>query len=394
MSATVETGQTEFDVAEPEPEPEIRVEWAIPGSGERGPDCGTYRPVGVCENGHADYSIHNCSRRSCPRCRARWTHRAAVSVTERVQGRRLREPPDFHRQTGHAIYSPPKDAYGRSMAEIRRLRSDAAAYLTDRGFRGLVLFVHPWRLNDSAKRAYARAETELKAWMWLIKESDMAWREAVEWGPHVHAIGLMSPDMDPREGDDGAYYELKRTFGPLGSYQDYDSHEGVYGLARYLLSHVSFPTEYTGQAYTYHGELANNKFVENATQEWQTEQPHTMQNGELELAIRRAIGDTPDDEFQLHHDCCQRDGCNAEVVPLKELDRYIREHNPPPDVLEVMVAVDAWADSKSFVEPPASAKHPRSIKEFDEAVEALIGGHESGPTVGNRYGMDGRYYRP
>jgi len=351
--------------------------WELPGFGEQGPRCGEWYPDGVCEAGHVEAGHHQCGRRSCPRCWGVWARDGSVRATERVQGFRYTQPPDYRRQVAHAVVSPAE-------GDVRTARaywdgySKAAEIAESKGFRGCAVIGHPWRLSELGEELYQHVDPDHGKWVWirwLLERSDH-WRCLFEWSPHYHVVGLTTPDMDEgKESDEWAYHFI-RSLGSFEGIGDTESHEEVFGLFRYLLSHTGYPEGSTKQVVRWYGDLANSVFVEDATEEWQHEKPCEDVREELREEIESAAewvrddeseGESGNDEDQE----CSHEGCNEEVISVFDIDHHLRHADPPREVREVMQVVRDWRFGE--IRPPPGMVGPETREQFDEVLEVLLG---------------------
>jgi hypothetical protein len=348
--------------------------WVLPGYGESGPKCGEYYPSAVCDTcGEVEFMTHDCGRRECQHCWTKWAHDAAVRAAERMQAFRYTQPDDYHRQAAHAVVSP-ADGEIRNERQFWNWRSRASEIAKDKGFRGAAVIGHPWRVTEQAKQAYKIADPDVGIWAWLRQESDDIY-EHIYWSPHFHIIGVTSADMTGAKESDGYAYNFIRSFGRFDGVRDSKSHEEIYGVFRYLFSHVGFPEDSTRQATTWNGILANSVFVEEATKDWQHEKPSEGVMSALEREIEAAVGMVEDDEEADSggetddKGPCLVDGCDGVMIDVFDVRMYLRHNDPPPDVARRMKTALEWRMTE--VRPPGGLKHPKNKEDADKALEAL-----------------------
>ena len=348
-------------------------DWRLPGQGEPAPRCGEWYPSAVCETcADLDLTTHTCGRRACPDCWGVWAKEAAVRATHRVQSFRYTQPDDWHRQVAHAFVSPPE---GEVMNERQfwEGRKRAAEIAEEKGFRGATVIPHPYRVTEEGQDRYEEADPEYGIWVWLRNDvEDMS--RYTYWSPHYHVVGLAGADMDPAEDEDEWVYHFKRSVEPFEGIRDSESHEDLYGLFRYLLSHTGYPAESTKQVTTWYGDLANSVFVEDATEEWQHEKPSEGVRSALEREIEEVAGPTGEDEEEGgagedDEGYCEVEGCNGVYIDVFDVNAYLRQSNPPPEVQEKMRAARDWRLGR--VEPPPGMKAPQSREQAEEAWEQI-----------------------
>jgi hypothetical protein len=181
--------------------------------------------------------------------------------------------------------------------------------------------------------------------------------------------------MNPGDDGDKWLYEFIRSFSRYGGKRDKESHGDVYGAFRYLYSHTGFPAGSSKQTTTWYGGLANNVFVENATEEWQNEKPSEG----VRRVIRRSVeevaeadvsdddggSETDDDE----RDECRCDDCDGVLIDVFDVSAYLRQAEPPPDVAGRMKIARDWRLGR--IEPPPGLKRPQTKGEAEEAFEKM-----------------------
>lgn len=359
--------------------------WNLPGFGKSGNRCGEWYPEAACDEcGHVDFGTHKCGRRSCPDCWGIWAKEAAVRGTRRIQAFRHTQPDDHHRQVAHAVVAPPE---GEIMNERQFYdgRKRAADIAKEKGFRGCAVISHPWRVTESGKQEYRDAVERddngnpvAGIWVWLRNEfSEKELRERIYWSPHYHIIGMTSTGMEPGQKSDEWVYEFIRSLESYNGTDDRESHEDLYGVFRYLLSHTGFPESSTKQAVTWYGDLANSVFVEDASEPWQVQKPSQTVRNLLEDEIEAIAGVTIEDdesgvksEESDHMGECPCDDCGGVLIDVFEIGKYLRQVDPPPDVRKAMRAARDWR--LGHREPPPGMKRPQTKEQAQEALEELL----------------------
>lgn len=350
-------------------------QWELPGQGERGAGCGEWYPEAVCETcGEPTFAARSCGRRSCPDCWGMWGKEAAVRATERVQAFRYTQPPDWHRQVAHAIISPPEGSI-RTKEQFRDGKTKAAEIAKEKGWRGFTVIAHPFRVTDDGKERYREEDPEYGIWVWLRNDVDDM-HGYIYWSPHYHVLGATGSNMEPAKESDDWVYHFVRSLESFDGIRDKESHEDMYGLFRYLLSHTGYPEGSTQQAVTWYGSLANSVFVEEATEDWQHQKPSSGVLSALEREIRE-VADVPVDEAEEEEIAadtddlgeCPCDGCEGVLIDVFDVSRFLQQNNPPPDVRRSMETALDWRLGR--VEPPPGLKRPSTGEEAREAFEEL-----------------------
>ena len=355
-------------------------DWRLPGQGEPGPRCGEWYPSAVCETcGKPDLTTHTCGRRCCPECWGVWANESAVRAAHRIQSFRYTQPDDWHRQVAHAMVSAPE---GEVMNERQfwEGRSKAAEIAQEKGFRGCAVIPHPYRVTDEGQEEYEREDPDYGIWVWLRNDVENMERY-IYWSPHYHIIGPTGDDMDPAGDDDEWVYRFMRSGEPFEGIRDSDSHQDMYGLFRYLLSHTGFPAESTKQVTTWYGQLANSVFVEegdDGIEDWQHAKPSEGVRSALKREIEAVAGPTETDDQEedgsgVGEDDegeCPVEGCEGVLIDVFDVDAYLRQANPPEEVKEKMIAARDWRLGR--VQPPPGLKRPTTEEEAWESWEAIL----------------------
>jgi hypothetical protein len=184
--------------------------------------------------------------------------------------------------------------------------------------------------------------------------------------------------MEPARDGDEWVYQFKRSVESFDGVRDSDSHEDLYGLCRYLLSHTGYPEGSTKQVVTWYGDLANSVFVEDATEEWQNEKPSEGVLSALEREVEAVAGPSPDDDEGDDEAVsegdevgeCPCDDCDGLLIDVFDVGMYLQHNDPPPEVREMMVTARDWRLGR--IQPPPGLKKPRSKEEAEEALEAML----------------------
>lgn len=351
--------------------------WNLPGQGERGAGCGEWYPEAVCETcGEPRFSSRVCGARTCPDCWGVWAKDSAVRATVRIQAFRYTQPDDWHRQVGHGIVSP-QEGEVMTEREFKEGRSKAAEIAKEKGWRGFAVIGHPYRVTEEGKERYRAEDPNYSIWVWLRNDVEEMSRY-IYWSPHYHVIGLTGADMEPAKDGDEWVYHFRRSLESFDGVRDGESHEDLYGLFRYLKSHTGYPEGSTMQTTTWHGDLANSVFVEDATEEWQNEKPSEGVLSALEREVEAVAGPSVEDEAgdgEAVSDGdeageCPCEGCDGLLIDVFDVEMYLQHNDPPPGVREAMVTARDWRLGRA--KPPPGLKRPRTEEEAAEAFEKMV----------------------
>lgn len=342
----------------------------IPGFGESGPGCGEYRPTGVCEScGEVEYGPHVCGKRTCSDCWGSWAKETAMKATIRVQAFRETQPANHKRQTGHFVYSPSEPP--TTLRGVKELRKEAYEVGKEKGVRGGSAVVHPWRIEESVLEQYRATEREMGAWVWVRETFGEEWTEQVEWSPHVHVIGLMSPDMDEGRGDD--VWRLIRTLDRYHGANDRNSHDEVYGVFRYLMSHAAVPQNSESlRSRTWFGELHGSVFSpESDCEEWKHERLKRVVEEVAEGVLTEAEAEQYQEEQEaLDVGECPCAECEGVLIDVMRANEYLKRTEPPPEVANRLTTAYEWR--MGVLMPPPGMKHPASQEEASEVLDHLL----------------------
>jgi regulator of protease activity HflC (stomatin/prohibitin superfamily) len=128
---------------------------------------------------------------------------------------------------------------------------------------------------------------------------------------------------------------------------------------------------------TWYGDLANSVFVEDATEDWQHAKPSEDVQSALEREIEAVAGPTGEEEEGEGSGVgvddrgeCPVDGCDGVLIDVFDVNAYIRQANPPPEIQERMRAARDWRLGR--LEPPPGMKRPGSQEQAAEAWDEII----------------------
>lgn len=350
--------------------------WELPGQGESGARCGEWYPESVCDCcANVEFAGHQCGRRTCPDCWGVWAMEAALRAAERIQQFRYAQPDGWRKQAAHAVVSPPEGEV-RTERQYWEGKKKAAEIAESKGWRGFAVVPHPYRPNEEAQERFRAEDPEYGIWVWLREDvEDMA--RYTKFSPHYHIIGATGGDMEPAEEGDEWTYRFFRSLERFEGVHDRDSHEDVYGLFRYLLSHTGYPEESTKQVVTWYGDMANSVFVEDATEEWQTQKPSEGVRSALRREIEAAVGVGDEDDDgdgrgveEDEPEWCEVEGCEGEMIDVFDVFDYLIQNDPPPEVRHAMETARDWRLGRC--EPPAGMKRPQTEEQAREAFEAML----------------------
>lgn len=360
-------------------------EWQLPGGGEPGDSCQIWKPVSVCNQcAHVDLAQEHCDRWECPHCEGGVMARFSVNAATRIQSFRYTQPKDHRRQWAHAVVSPP-DGDIETRRDLFESRSKAADIAMQKGFRGCAVVAHSHRASDLGKQLYQKdverddeGNPVVGFWVWLRANPEYPTEALIEWSPHFHVIGVTSPGMaEGTEADEWKYHVIRfNEYNLDGVANSRKSHRELYTTFRYLASHILQPEDCERQRVTWHGALANSVFVEDAKEDWQYGKPsdgaisaiRRRMDDIAEEAIERDDGDESGDSDDVG-DCPVGD-CGGDLISAWDINDFLDQANPPPDVVETMRVVRDWVGGE--IELPPGLRNPRREADAKLALEKLV----------------------
>jgi hypothetical protein len=344
----------------------------LPGQGDEGPNCGTWKPADFCDEcAEVGYAPNRCERRSCPNCVGEWTRQRAVGATVRLQAARHTEPKDMSRRLVHVAVSPPEGSV-TTLQEVYDGYGEAYELAKQQGVRGGVAVFHGFRVKEWVKQEFRECDPDMGVWRWLLNERSEGWRTLTYWSPHWHIIGLCR-DLDEDRPDEQGGWVVRRmptSFAPMESLNDRESYSDVVGAIRYLMSHASFESGTSRDCVRWFGELATTKF--SAKEELSDGAYATVERIAKEVVgpgdDREGDGGAGDDV-----DPCEECGAKSRS-PIWEAgaamadpgwcDRIGRERE------RALNAAFEWAIGER--RPPPGLKNPRDREQAEEAHMALV----------------------
>lgn len=347
-------------------------EWTFPGMGDPNPECGTYRVEGVCENcGEPHFAPHQCGRRECPNCSGIWMKQTGVKRATRLQS--VRHAKEF-KQAAHAVVSPEEPP--QTVCAFLDGRSEAAEAAREKGFTDFDVIGHICRVTDEGEELYEAEQDEddnRGIHVWLQDEYPERYHfgmvnSLLYWSPHYHIIGRTSPDMEPAKESDDFVYKFIDSL-PSYSLSDEQSHEAVYKVYRYLLSHAGIHQERQFQAVVGYGGLSNSTYKDHKASVETTDQIEKML---VEIAEQHIDeDDRPERAGSEADELGECDNCeDGTVINVFRVPDYIEQAQPPPDIRDRMRTAYEWR--KGRIQPPPGLKRPQSREDATDAFEGML----------------------
>jgi len=340
----------------------------IPGQGEKGPNCGIWKPAEFCDEcANVGYAQNRCERRSCPNCDLIWTKERAKGIAVRTAAARYAEEDGIDRREIHVVVSAPAGAI-TTLQEVYDGYREAYELAGEKGVRGGVAIFHGFRVTEEVKTEYREADPDMGLWAWIREERGENWRTLTYWSPHYHILGLCREfEADDPENQEGWVARRIRSLKPYSGLTDMEAYEDMVGAARYLLSHATFEPETQRDCVRWFGELATTKFRPD----------EEVSEGALETIERKVeevVGMAEEEgEGEEEADECEECGARswspiweagAALMDSGWVDRIGRKQE------RRLHAAFEWAigDRK----PPPGMKRPRTEEEAIEGLEAIL----------------------
>jgi hypothetical protein len=293
--------------------------------------------------------------------------------TKRLQG--YRHTSDF-KQAAHATVI--FDDQAQTVWEVLENRSRAGEVAKEKGFQALDVMAHVARINEEGKKIVEenQADDDPRNRYDFLKEEFTGryhfglCNSLLKWDPHYHIIGVTSPDMEPAKDSDPYVYRFFRSL-PRYDLHDLDSFEAVYGLYRYLLSHVGLHEERNFQTVVGYGGLSNSTYEEHEPE------PRVMDKIEEKVAkvADRGLEEIEEEperagpgEEELGE--CPAEECEGVLINIFRIPDYLEQADPPPNIRKRLLTAYEWRTGKAH--PPPGLRNPRTREEAREAFEAML----------------------
>lgn len=358
----------------------------LPGTGERGANCGVISPNGFCvgEGHHTQWGRHNCQKQSCPEHGEDWVDKRTAEVVKRLAARRWANEDSMEGRRIVQGYVSPEPGTVPSAAELFGRRGEVHEILDEHGVRGRVVVPHAFRVKEKVKDRYNALRRkgviggDVALWEW-IKENDQVWRSQVYWSPHYHFIGLCADfETEPGEGADGCPMHdpwicqnsatgrgvspnpgEDGTFEAFRNLHDAEPYRDMIDAVRYMLHHCAVAEG--RQSVTYGGSLAGASF-----------DPEEAISGGALAAIDRRVDELLglDSEEALGQRECQHEDCEARVESPEAIPGYIRQHGDrlAMDTQRRLWSLWGWWRGDK---PPPGLKNPTSLRDAERALKVM-----------------------
>jgi len=351
---------------------------SLPGEGEKGPNCGIWKPAEFCDNcAEISYAPNHCGRRGCPDCVGVWTKERAVGSTTRLSAARHAEDDGIDRRMIHAVMSPPEGSI-RTLQQVYDGYREAYQLAQEKGVRGGMAIFHGYRVKEDVQREFEAEDPDMGIWHWLMDVRAESWRELTYWSPHYHIIGLCRDfDADESERQGGwVAHRIDRqggrsAFKPYTGLRDKESYEEVVGTVRYLMSHATYESGTSRDCVRWFGELATANFQPD---EELSEGSYDV----IDRVVREVVeerGEEGEAQEGTGEDADECECCGSRSwSPIWEAGGALADPGWC-DRLEgtkekELVAAFEWAIGERV--PPPGLRNPTSETEAKEALEELV----------------------
>lgn len=169
-------------------------------------------------------------------------------------------------QPVHVMFSPPQERV-TSSSSIRYWRARATEIAEELNISGGVSAFHGFRVHDKVAQEleshikgteFEETATDVLLWEWL-RTND--WRQFVEWGPHIHILGLAN-DLKTYS-DEGIVQCLRRFDTEQSIVHQIAAHRAV---TKDIVDHLTFHPERSMPPLSWFGELQDGNDFANAKQ--------------------------------------------------------------------------------------------------------------------------------
>lgn len=340
----------------------------VPGEGEKGPNCGIWKPAEFCDScATVAMAPNHCGRRSCPDCRGVWTEERAVGITKRLSAARQAETAGADRRTVHAVMSPPEGDI-RTLQQVYDGYREAYRLAEQKGVRGGVAIFHGYRVLAEVQQQYRAADPDMGIWRWLLDVRPESWRSLTYWSPHYHVLGLCRDfEADDPDAQDGWVARRVRALERHEGLRDRSAYDDLVGATRYLMSHATFETGTSRDCVRWFGELATANFQP-------TEALSEGAYDVIDRVVREVVGaDDESGKGEAEADECECCGARS-WSPIWDAGAALADpgwcERLDRDKERRLSAAFEWAIGERM--PPPGLKNPTSESDAREAMEQLL----------------------
>lgn len=272
---------------------QYRVEWRIPGLGEKKAKCGSVIGAHVCPTGLGSHPsqllAYHCKNFNCPVCYPYAAAQAGHRIADRLFGG-LQAYRKLGRRMGylnHIEISVPQNELEYALFDWKAYKAKTTEKYTKLiGLSGGVIIPHPGRVKLHLQaliiEAMRNAGLErLRYWdgvhMDILKLG--SFDAYLDWGPHFHVVGYFKLPVK----EDGSKYTSDDFYNDTGgwTYKNItveralragkrvkpENKKSCVGILTYLLTHHLVERGKTG--YTYFGDIAYNKVGFDETEDYE-----------------------------------------------------------------------------------------------------------------------------
>lgn len=237
---------------------------ALPSPDEVLPDTG-HRPGGPAIQDELTIPGEHVPKENLPYNSAEiswraWRSKFSTIAALYVLGARHHASEGDDRRAVHVVFSPPQ-AEVNSLSAVRHWRARATEIAQEAGIRAGMAAFHGYRVQRPTveefeshiyNTEYADTATDVLLWEWLRRGN---WREHVQWGPHIHIVGLCDY-MDDYTGN-GVLHRL-RTFAEYDRSVNMEAVAEHRAVAKDILDHITFLPQDPYPPMAWFGELEGN----------------------------------------------------------------------------------------------------------------------------------------
>jgi len=212
----------------------ILKKYGLPGTGRKPPNC-IRIPNQYCAScGQVYLRSGSCSNPLCPDCATRWKYQRTTTAFHRGWSIKIEKK----YRIGHIIASIPPELWPKIATgkELKKLKKELRRFLKNKGVKGGVMILHPYRIRDELKKILYdfipkndKGLGEYGLWKLLIQHI-ANWQDFIYFSPHFHIVGIYNWLENAKKGEPFVFKRLGDFSSPddfIRCYMYQVSHAGI-----------------------------------------------------------------------------------------------------------------------------------------------------------------------